>query len=233
MGQKLPGITIAFENPKGGVGKSTLTALFAGYVHSIAGQNGLTIGVVDIDDMQNTIGKLRNSEISDETFNDKDDSEYQIINISSAEFIGQLSFLKDNFDIILVDFPGNLKQNGVIEALHFIDIVIIPFEPNKTDLSPTIYFYNHVYKDIIEARTGAGLKTTVRGVMNRVMPNVLEFRDIVANKDALPFKLMNNFIKDSRVDYQRNLTTLSTEYHHPCDDFCEEVLELINNHIQE
>ena len=30
MGKKLPGITLAFENPKGGVGKSTLTALFAG-----------------------------------------------------------------------------------------------------------------------------------------------------------------------------------------------------------
>ncbi len=29
MGQILPGVVVAFENPKGGVGKSTLTALFA------------------------------------------------------------------------------------------------------------------------------------------------------------------------------------------------------------
>ena len=35
MGQILPGITVAFENPKGGVGKSTLTALFAGYIQSM------------------------------------------------------------------------------------------------------------------------------------------------------------------------------------------------------
>ena len=54
MGKKLPGITLAFENPKGGVGKSTLTALFAGYVHSM-GEDGIKIGVVDIDDMQNTM----------------------------------------------------------------------------------------------------------------------------------------------------------------------------------
>ncbi|KAA5428907.1 ParA family protein, partial [Bacteroides cellulosilyticus] len=27
MGQILPGVVVAFENPKGGVGKSTLTAL--------------------------------------------------------------------------------------------------------------------------------------------------------------------------------------------------------------
>ena len=230
MGQILPGITVAFENPKGGVGKSTLTALFAGYIHSmnVKGE-GLSVGVVDIDDMQNTIGRLRGSELSAE---EEGQEEYQVINISSSEFIQQLDFLKDNFDIILVDFPGNLKQNGVIEALHFIDVVIIPFEPNKTDLSPTVYFYNNVYQDIIDARTKAGIKTTVRGVMNRVLPNVLEFKEIIRNKEALPFQLMRNYIKDSRVDYQRNLTTLRNEYHHPCDAFCEEVLELISNHIK-
>ena len=31
----------------------------------------------------------------------------------------------------LVDFPGNLKQNGVVETLHFVDVIIIPFEPNQ------------------------------------------------------------------------------------------------------
>ena len=76
-------------------------------------------------------------------------------------------------------------------------------------------------------------KTTVRGVMNRVLPNVLEFKEILKNKKTLPFELMQNYIKDSRVDYQRNLSTLSKAYHHPCDAFCEEVLELICNHIGE
>lgn len=229
MGKKLPGITIAFENPKGGVGKSTLTALFAGYVHAM-GENNIKIGVVDIDDMQNTMGRLRQSE-SDETESLKD--EYEVMNISSSEFINQLDFLKENFDIILVDFPGNLKQNGVIETLHFIDIVIMPFEPNNTDLSATLYFYENVYKNIIKARKDNGMKTTVRGVMNRVLPNVLEFKEIMKNKENLPFQLMDSYIKDSRVDYQRNLSTLSTNYHHPCDQFCEEVIELINKHIEE
>ena len=142
MGKILPGITVAFENPKGGVGKSTLTALLAGYIQSNR-EGDLSVGVVDIDDMQNTIGKLRDSETDNDSF--EKENEYQVINISSSEFINQLDFLKDNFDIILVDFPGNLKQNGVIETLHFIDVVIMPFEPNKTDLVPTISFYNNVY----------------------------------------------------------------------------------------
>ena len=230
MGQILPGLTVSFENPKGGVGKSTLTALFAGYVKSLSENGeGLSIAVVDIDDMQNTIGRMRESEAEDGT--DKS-NEYEVINIGSSEFINQLDFLKENFDIILVDFPGNLKQNGVIETLHFIDVVIMPFEPNQTDLLPTLRFYEEVYKDIILKRAELGLKTTVRGVMNRVMPNVLEFKEIMKTKDALPFELLNNYVKDSRVDFQRNVTTLMKKYQHPCDAFCEEVLQLISNHLE-
>ena len=33
MGKILPGIFVAFENPKGGKGKTTLTPFFAGYVN--------------------------------------------------------------------------------------------------------------------------------------------------------------------------------------------------------
>lgn len=163
----------------------------------------------------------------------KKEEEYEVINISSSEFINQLDFLQDNYDIILIDFPGNLKQNGVVETLHFVDVIIIPFEPNQTDLRPTLTFYYNIYEGIIESRRKIGKKTTVRGVMNRVLPNVLEFKEILKNKKTLPFELMQNYIKDSRVDYQRNLSTLSKAYHHPCDAFCEEVLELICNHIGE
>lgn len=84
-----------------------------------------------------------------------------------------------------------------------------------------------------KSRKENGLKTTVRGVMNRVMTNVIEFKELVSKKENLPFQLMESFIKDSRVDYQRNLSTLSSNYHHPCDQFCEEVIELISKHIEE
>ena len=66
-----------------------------------------------------------------------------------------------------------------------------------------------------------------------ILVRFLEFKEILKNKKTLPFELMQNYIKDSRVDYQRNLSTLSKAYHHPCDAFCEEVLELICNHIGE
>lgn len=57
------------------------------------GEDGINIGVVDIDDMQNTMGRLRQSE-SDESNNLKE--EYEVMNISSSEFINQLDMLKES-----------------------------------------------------------------------------------------------------------------------------------------
>ena len=37
-------------------------------------------------------------------------------------------------------------------------------------------------KGLSKSRRKIGKKTTVRGVMNRVLPNVLEFKEILKNK---------------------------------------------------
>lgn len=125
-----------------------------------------------------------------------------------------------------------MKQNGVIETLHFIDVVIIPFEPNQTDLRPTLAFTTISMK----ASWRQGDRTGKDHCPWCHEPCASERTGVQGNskdKKSLPFQLMENYIKDSRVDYQRNLSTLSKAYHHPCDAFCEEVLELICNHIGE
>lgn len=229
MGKILPGIFVAFENPKGGVGKSTLTALFAGYVHSISQDTGLTISVVDIDDAQNTIGKMR---LYDEESVEDLEEEYQVLNISSADFIANMEYLKESFDIILVDFPGNLKQEGVVQALMMMDIVIIPFEPSKIEIMHTLNFYNYYKDSILSKREAQGYKTFVRALPNRVLPNLLEYKELIAEQSNLPFKLLKNHIKESRVNYQRNLSTLIKKYENTCDEFGEEMIELITEYIK-
>lgn len=229
MGKILPGIFVAFENPKGGVGKSTLTALFAGYIHATAKETGLTVGVVDIDDAQNTIGKMR---LFEATQQESLDEEYQVMNISSSEFIENMDFLKENFDIILVDFPGNLKQAGVVETLMMIDVLIIPFEPSKIEIMHTINFFDYYKANIMTKREELGYKTTVRGLPNRVVPNLIEYKDLVANQNEFPIKLMEQHIKESRVQFQRNLSTLISNYNHVCDEFGDEMVQLITEHIK-
>ena len=229
MGKILPGIFVSFENPKGGVGKSTLTALFAGYIHATAHSSGLTVGVVDIDDAQNTIGKMR---LFEATQQESLDEEYQVMNISSSEFIENKDFLKENFDIILVDFPGNLKQAGVVETLMMIDVLIIPFEPSKIEIMHTINFFDYYKANIMSKREELGYKTTVRGLPNRVVPNLIEYKDLVANQNEFPIKLMEQHIKESRVQFQRNLSTLISNYNHVCDEFGDEMVQLITEHIK-
>lgn len=229
MGKILPGIFVSFENPKGGVGKSTLTALFAGYIHATAKETGLTVGVVDIDDAQNTIGKMR---LFEATQQESLDEEYQVMNISSSEFIENMDFLKENFDIILVDFPGNLKQAGVVETLMMIDVLIIPFEPSKIEIMHTINFFDYYKANIMSKREELGYKTTVRGLPNRVVPNLIEYKDLVANQNEFPIKLMEQHIKESRVQFQRNLSTLISNYNHVCDEFGDEMVQLITEHIK-
>lgn len=230
MGKILPGVLLAFENTKGGVGKSTLTTLFAGYLHSIGKDKGLQIGIVDIDDAQNSIGTMR---LFDKAQAENLEEEYQIMSISSADFTSQIDFLKESFDIILVDFPGNLKQQGVVESLMLIDIVIIPFEASKLEVTPTIRFYEYYAENIQSKREALGFKTIVRGLPNRVMSNLTEYKELVAKQDELPFKLLKNHIPDSRVRFQRNLSTLLKGSDNNSSEFGEELIELIMNFIKE
>lgn len=230
MGKNFSGIFLAFENPKGGAGKSTITAMFAGYAHATSKETGLTIGICDIDDAQNTIGKMRLFESME---HDNLDEEYQVMNISSADFVNHVNYLKESFDIILVDFPGNLKQVGVIEVLMMMDIVVIPFEPSKIEIMHTIDFYNYYAENILAEREKLGFKTIVRGLPNRVLSNLLEYKELVANQEDLPFKLLKHHIKDSRVNFQRNLSTLISNYDHVCDDFGEEIIQLLTEYIKE
>ena len=50
---------VAFATQKGGVGKSTVTALVANYVHNVMGRN---VAVIDCDEPQHSIAGLRDKE---------------------------------------------------------------------------------------------------------------------------------------------------------------------------
>ena len=50
---------VAFATQKGGVGKSTVTALVANYVHNVMGYN---VAVIDCDEPQHSIAGLRDKE---------------------------------------------------------------------------------------------------------------------------------------------------------------------------
>jgi len=61
---------------------------------------------------------------------------------------------------------------------------------------------------------------------------MLEFKELLASQDQIPFKMMNNYLKEQRVNFQRNMTTIMTDYDNGCDEFGEEVLSIITEYIK-
>jgi cellulose biosynthesis protein BcsQ len=190
----------------------------------------LKIGIIDADDTQNSISQIRQREYEYDTEHSGD---YEIMTISSSDLPNRIEYLKEVFDIILIDLPGNLKQEGVVECLYMIDISIIPFEPNPVSLDGTLLFYN-IYSKIKEDREKSGFKTVVRGIANRVVIQIREYKDLIANKESLPFKLLDSHVSESKVQYQRNISTVETSQSNQSNSqgFCEEILKLITSYME-
>ncbi|MDR0603549.1 MAG: ParA family protein [Bacteroidales bacterium] len=229
MGQIFnPGLVVSFANQKGGVGKSTLTSIFANYLFTEGKKQGLNVAVIDADDRQQTLYRKRQREGGENV------ESYKIIQISSSDVKDNIEFLQDSYDIILLDLPGNMMQEGVITSYYMIDIYIIPFQPNEFDIDSTAQFYELLQNKIITIRKKLNYKTTVAAVMNRVKPQLLEFKQLYAQKSELPYSVLDSYIKDSSVAYQRNITTTGiTEENEANTALCEEILETIINHIKD
>lgn len=240
------GLVFSFANQKGGVGKSTLTSIFANYLFTTGKNNNLNmkIAVIDADDLQQTLSRKRERELSEyrqalkeaEEKGDKKQMKilselmnaYKVISMSSSDIGDNIDFLKEEYDIIIIDLPGNLLQEGIITTYYLIDVIIMPFQPNEFDLDSTSQFYELMTNKVIKQRKELGYETSIAGVLNRVKPKTLEFKEIYEGKDGLPYFLLNTYIKDSTVQYQRKVTTLGDGL--ADEDFCEEILEFIMKH---
>lgn len=229
MGQKInPGIIVSVTNQKGGVGKSTITMLLADYLHIKGTELGLRIGVVDCDDLQNSL--IRKRERETEGLNEEEMKDfYQIMNIPSKDFADHVEVLQQVYDIIFVDLPGNMKQDGVMTIYYLIDVAFIPTEASELDIDSTNLFFNQ-YKEIIQKRKELGFQTSVFGMFNKVNNNLIEFKELYNNRNQLAFPFLDNYIKESKVRFQRNISTLETKFDYNADKTCEEMLQKIVEH---
>lgn len=232
MGQRIEnGIVVSIGNQKGGVGKSVITSLVANYIHKEWGSK-LRIAVVDCDDLQGSLHKLRQRDLEDqgtETANN-----YRLLQISSEVFPSEVEFLIDEYDIIFVDLPGNLKQPGVLQCYNLVDVLIAPTQTSSLDLQSTIDFISMYKSTIIPTRESFDLKTAIYGLFSRVDVQNLEFKEYNSeeSRKALPVEFLENFVPESKVAFQRNVSTINaysnTKYEN-YTDLCEEILDKITS----
>lgn len=119
---------VCFFNIKGGVGKSKLNSFFSGFL----AHKEKTVAFLDTDVNQKTSSVYRSVENPFLTHID-----YKVENGNVAEYVLELA--KD-FDFVVVDMPGTLQQEGVVDALSVMDYIIVPSTAAEEDLHASSIF---------------------------------------------------------------------------------------------
>lgn len=127
---------ISFANQKGGVGKSTATLLAA----TALSQPPFSYDVVVVDiDPQQSISRRRAYDLDGH----EAPLAYDVLTYNFATFARQAEALDKRYQIILLDVPGKLdagagKDSEAVQALQYIDLVVIPVTPGNFGIDATV-----------------------------------------------------------------------------------------------
>ena len=145
-------IFVAFATQKGGIGKSTVTALAASYLHNVQGHN---VAVIDCDAPQHSIHGLREREtkLIDESlyfkalacdhFRKIKKNAYPVIASDALNALDDAErMLAEEVkpDIVFFDMPGTLKSNGVVKTLSQMDYIFAPMSADRFVVESTLQF---------------------------------------------------------------------------------------------
>lgn len=151
--------TIVFATQKGGVGKSTCLTLLASYLFFV---QRASVVVIDADYPQHSLQHLRNVEKSQ--LGEDGDEEFQrqflkyartpvypILSAKMAEVFDRTdpeqaspyekaSHPSVGADYVLIDTPGSLAVDGIVDLLRRVDKIVVPLEPEQMSLSSSSQF---------------------------------------------------------------------------------------------
>ena len=149
-------VLVAVCNQKGGVGKSTMTIMLAGYYHYL---KGLNVAVIDCDYPQYSLVRMKERDMRtvehSEYFKQLMVSQYERINKKAYTIVGSKAEnardaaekLKKNgdYDLIVVDLPGTVNSSGVINTIVNMDYVITPIIPDRIVMQSSLSFSTTVW----------------------------------------------------------------------------------------
>lgn len=135
---------VAFATQKGGIGKSTITALVANYFHNVKGYN---VAVIDCDEPQYNLADLRAEELeliksSDyfkaqacEHFKKLGKKSFSVTRSNAVNALDDaetvLNETEVKLDFIFFDMPGTIKSEGVMKTLSQMDYIFVPVSADR------------------------------------------------------------------------------------------------------
>ena len=125
-------MVIIIGNQKGGAGKSTLTLLLANYLTQ---ERQRPVTVIDMDYQQSLAQKFERAKVLENA------EPYAVVALALDQFSKEKKELKDNPEVLfLVDLPGKLDDDGLIEVFKAADLAICPFSYDEFSFESTVFF---------------------------------------------------------------------------------------------
>jgi len=195
---------VAFTNQKGGVGKSALTTLVAGYFHYEMDKNVL---VVDCDYPQYSIYSMRDRdkqavEKSDQLkemmmnqFTRVQKKAYTILTSPPDETKEVTeSFLENSevdYDVVFFDLPGTVNSRGILQSIMNMDYIFTPIVSDRMVMQSSLAFTTTIQDfiayapkaplkglyllwNMVDRRVNSDLYTIYNEIITRLKLNVLE-----------------------------------------------------------
>jgi len=183
---------ILIGNQKGGAGKSTVTLLFANYLTQAKNKS---VTIIDFDYQQSIAQKYERAKLLENT------EPYTVVAASLEHFPGMKNIMcSDKAQIVLVDLPGKLDDDGLIAVFEAADLVICPFSYDEFSFESTILF------SVVLRKINAQVPLVY--VPNRVKANVKYETQEDVNGQLAKLGVVTSPLPD-RIDFQR-VTTFAT-----------------------
>ncbi len=202
---------IAFSSQKGGVGKSTFTAIAASLLHYRLGYN---VAVLDCDYPQYSLLKMRERDLKavrdNENFKRLAQRQFMTINkkaypieqckaetaLTTANALLQSSTVP--FDVFFFDLPGTVNSAGILHTLMGMDYIFSPITADRVVVESTLSF-TQALTDIV-MKSG---ESTIKGI--HLFWNQVDRREKSDLYDMygkfmsdMGFSLMKTYVTDSK-----------------------------------
>jgi chromosome partitioning protein len=192
-------MVIIIGNQKGGAGKSTLTLLLANYLTL---DKHCKVTVLDMDYQQSISQKFEKAKILENT------EPYEILAYSLQDFAALEDTIKRNpKEIVLIDLPGKLDDDGLIRVFKAADMAVCPFSYDEFSFESTVPFALVLKKinpevhvlfvpNRIKAKVKYELKADVDEQLNRiglvtaVIPDRIDFQRVSTFQTPLAVDLV-------------------------------------------
>ena len=139
-------VIISVANQKGGVGKTTVTAMLA---NALAGDPfGYRVYVADCDAQQSLIRRR----LADQRDRPDDPAPYKIEHLNIESLQREIPALDKQNDFVFIDLPGRLDstsaddQHTIAKYLQYPDFLLLPFTPGNYSLESTLDYLRFVIK---------------------------------------------------------------------------------------